>query len=153
MPMRDGFKQPPNHSGIDDWPESSFTSVMRLSVVLLCAICLAGCASRHRSQPAMPGAQAARGTAAPGPAQPNPKMTVTPGRATNGRIAAVNPAGHFVVLTFPLGTMPALEKRLNVYREGLKVGELKVTGPQLDINIDADITAGECRVGDEVRED
>jgi len=80
-------------------------------------------------------------------------MTVTPGRATNGRIAAVNPAGHFVVLTFPLGTMPALEKRLNVYREGLKVGELKVTGPQLDINIDADITAGECRVGDEVRED
>jgi len=86
-------------------------------------------------------------------AKANPSVTVTPGRATTGRIAAVNPAGRFVVLTFPLGTMPPVEKRLNVYRSGLKVGELKVTGPQLDINIDADIVAGECQVGDEVRED
>jgi len=26
---------------------------------------------------------------------------------------------------------------------------VKITGPQLDINIDADIVTGECRVGDE----
>lgn len=44
-------------------------------------------------------------------------------------------------------------KRLNVYRNGLKVGELKVTGPQRDNNTVADIVAGECQVGDEVRED
>jgi hypothetical protein len=55
------------------------------------------------------------------------------------------------VLTFPLGAMPALERRLNVYRNGLKVAEVKITGPQLDINIDADMVAGECRIGDEVR--
>jgi len=36
---------------------------------------------------------------------------------------------------------------------GLKVGELKVSGPQLDVNIDADIIAGECQPGDEVREE
>jgi len=39
------------------------------------------------------------------------------------RVASVNTAGRFVVLTFPLGTMPALEKRMSVYRSGLKVGE------------------------------
>jgi len=70
-----------------------------------------------------------------------------------GRVASVNAPGRFVVLTFPLGSMPALEKRLNVYRRGLKVGELKVSGPQLDVNIDADIIAGECQPGDEVREE
>ena len=90
---------------------------------------------------------------AAGPVNTNRNVIVTPGHSTTGRVAAVNSGGHFVVLTFPLGTMPALEKRLNVYRAGLKVGEVKVSGPQLDINIDADVTAGECRVGDEVREE
>jgi hypothetical protein len=41
---------------------------------------------------------------------------------------------------------------MNVYRRGLKVGEVKVTGPQRDDNIVADITAGEAAVGDEVRD-
>ena len=57
------------------------------------------------------------------------------------------------MLTFPLGTMPPPEKRLNVYRGGLKVAEVKVSGAPLDINVVADIVAGECQVGDEVRED
>ncbi len=70
-----------------------------------------------------------------------------------GRVAAVNAAGRFVVLTFPLGIMPSLEKRLSIYRGGLKTGEVRVTGPQLDINIDADLVVGECHIGDEVRED
>jgi hypothetical protein len=78
-------------------------------------------------------------------------VTVTPSRVTIGRIASVNTAGRFVVLSFPLGTMPASEKRLNVYRKGLKVGEVRVTGQPLDINIVADIVAGECQIGDEVR--
>jgi hypothetical protein len=85
--------------------------------------------------------------------KPKPNVVVTPGHVLTGRVASVNSAGRFVVLTFPLGAMPAMDKRLNVYRNGLKVGELKVTGPQLDINIDADIIAGECQPGDETRED
>jgi len=119
---------------------------MRLPVFLLCFGLFGGCASRHRVAPA---------TAAlpPATAKTNQNVIVTPGRAMSGRVAAVNSAGRFVVLSFPLGSMPPLEKRLNVYRGGLKVGEVKVSGPQLDINIDADIVAGECQPGDEVRED
>jgi hypothetical protein len=79
-------------------------------------------------------------------------LIVTPGK-TSGKIALVNPAGRFVIVTFPPGTMPALEQRLNVYRGGLKIAEIRITGPQRDMNTAADIVAGECQPGDEVRED
>ena len=49
--------------------------------------------------------------------------------------------------------MPALEQRLSVYRDGQKVGEVKVTGPVLDTTIAGDIVAGEAQVGDQVSED
>ena len=49
--------------------------------------------------------------------------------------------------------MPAVDQRLNVYHDGQKTGEVKVTGPTRDTTIAGDITAGEARVGDEVRED
>jgi len=68
-------------------------------------------------------------------------------------VVSVNPTARFVVLTFPIGALPGLEKRLNVYRGGLKVGEIKITGPQRDNNTVADIVTGECQIGDEVRED
>lgn len=90
---------------------------------------------------------------APIPPGTNRNLVVTPGRATTGRVASVNAAGRFVVLTFPLGTMPAQDHRLNVYRGGLKVGEVKITGQPLDVNVVADMIAGESQVGDEVRED
>lgn len=78
---------------------------------------------------------------------------VTPDLALQGRVARVNPQARTVVLSFPLGWLPALERRLNVYRQGIKVGEVKVTGPQMDTNIAADLVAGDAAVGDEVRED
>ena len=59
---------------------------------------------------------------------------------------------RYVVLTCPLGSVPAAERRLSLYRDGLKVGEIKITGPQRDTNTVADIVAGEGRIGDEVRE-
>jgi hypothetical protein len=65
----------------------------------------------------------------------------------------VNSNGRFVVLSYPLGALPAVERRLNVYRGGLKVGEVRVSHWQLDNLAVADILAGECRVGDEARED
>jgi hypothetical protein len=121
---------------------------MRLPVFLLLLL-TAGCIFR-RHTPAAPAS--AHAPVSP-TARTNLALIVTPGQATTGRVASVNTAGRFVVLTFPLGTMPALEKRMSVYRSGLKVGEVKITGPQLDINIDADIVTGDCRVGDEVREE
>jgi len=56
-------------------------------------------------------------------------------------------------MDFPLRRRPALEQRLNVYREGQKVGEVKVSGPAIDTTIAGDVMVGEARVGDEVRED
>jgi hypothetical protein len=47
--------------------------------------------------------------------------------------------------------MAVPEQRLNLYRRGLRVGEVKVTGPQREDNIVADLVAGEAEVGDEVR--
>ena len=63
----------------------------------------------------------------------------------------VNSAGRFVVINFPLGRMPLLDQHLNLYRRGLKVGEVKITGPQQDDNIVGDLVSGEAETGDEAR--
>ena len=79
-------------------------------------------------------------------------LIVTPEAGLQGKVMRTNPAGKFVVLNFPVGHLPSLEQRLSVYRLGLKVGEVKVTGPQLDDNIVGDVVAGEAAVGDVVRD-
>jgi hypothetical protein len=68
-----------------------------------------------------------------------------------GRVARVNENARFAVITFPVGMMPAKDTRLSVYRRGLKVGEVKVTGPQQQDNTVADIVNGEVQPGDELR--
>ena len=83
---------------------------------------------------------------------PRQPLTVTPDNPLVGKVATVNSAGRFVVLSFPVGHLPALEQRLIVNRRGLKVGEVKVTGPQQDENIVADIVAGDAETGDEVKD-
>jgi hypothetical protein len=79
-------------------------------------------------------------------------VIITPEMGLAGKVVSVNAGARFVVLTFPIGQMPALERRLNVYRRGLKVGEVKITGPQRDDNTVADVLAGEAQAGDEVRD-
>ena len=76
---------------------------------------------------------------------------MTPDTQLVGKVSRANQDGRFVVMTFPIGHLPTLNERLNVYRRGLKVGEVRVTGPQLDDNVVGDITAGEAQPGDEVR--
>ena len=56
------------------------------------------------------------------------------------------------MLGFPVGQMPKLEQGLFLYRDGMKVGEVKITGPQRENNIVADLVNGEAQVGDEVRD-
>jgi hypothetical protein len=70
-----------------------------------------------------------------------------------GKVASVNPTLRFVVLDFPLRRMPALDQRLNIYRGGQKVGEVKVTGPSLNTTIAGDLLSGDAQIGDEVSED
>ncbi|HEY5914165.1 MAG TPA: hypothetical protein VJA21_26555 [Verrucomicrobiae bacterium] len=84
--------------------------------------------------------------------QPGQKLILTPETALVGKVIRVNPAARFAVMSFPIGHLPALEQRLSVYRLGLKTGEIKVTGPQLDDKVVGDIAAGEVQPGDEVRD-
>ncbi len=86
------------------------------------------------------------------PAPTADEPVVTPETGTTGKVMTYNDAGRFVVLNFPVGRLPALEQQLFVYRNNLKVGEVKITGPQRDDNIVADLTTGEAQVGDEVRD-
>jgi hypothetical protein len=78
---------------------------------------------------------------------------VTLDEAVLGTVVSVNPALRFLVMDFPVRKLPVLDQRLNVYRNGQKVGEVKVTGPARETTIAGDIIAGAAQVGDEVRED
>jgi hypothetical protein len=70
-----------------------------------------------------------------------------------GRVTLFNPTLRYVVMDFPLRQMPALEQRLSVYREGQRVGEVRISGPIRDTTVAGDVMVGEARVGDEVREE
>jgi hypothetical protein len=120
---------------------------MRFLVVLAGVLVISGCAGKRNSQSQDP-ARVGAGTNSA-----NQKLVVTPATALVGRVVQVNTAGRFVVLNFPLGRMPVLEQRMNLYRSGLKVGEVKITGPQDDDNIVADLLTGDSQVGDQARGD
>jgi hypothetical protein len=135
-----------------------------LSLALSVIVLLSACARRQGlGQPSQtfPGAQSpsAGNRPVPPPAtqarNPEPATSgaiVTPANSRAGRVALVNTSARYVILTYTLGHVPAKNSRLTVYRDGLKVAELQVTEFSRDINTVADIVAGECRVGDEVRD-
>ena len=124
-----------------------------LSVVLLGALAISGCA-RSQAPPVSPERSPER-TSAPGSAAgtpPDQRLIVTPEHGLIGKVVRVNVSGQFVVLNFPRGRVPVLDQHLNVYRFGLKVGEVKVTGPQQEENIVGDLVSGDAQPGDEVRD-
>ena len=88
----------------------------------------------------------------PAPAAVAPQTIVTPDYSLTARVVSYNASGRFVVLSFPPGQMPKLEQSLFLYRGGMKVGEVKITGPQRENNIVADLVTGEASVGSEVRD-
>jgi hypothetical protein len=48
--------------------------------------------------------------------------------------------------------MPKLQQHLFLYRDGLKVAEVKAVGPQQETSIVADIVNGDAQLGDTVRD-
>jgi hypothetical protein len=123
-----------------------------LTVILLCALSLTGCFwKKHTAKQATPPPRAGTPATAKSGSATKQALTVTPENALVGKVALVNSTGRFVVLNFPLGKMAATEQRMDLYRRGLKVGEVKVTGPAREDNIVADLVAGEAEVGDEAR--
>jgi hypothetical protein len=117
--------------------------IYALGTLLLVAVLANGCDLFHHP------AQTAKKPPAAGETTP---AIVTPDNSLTARVVSFNSAGRFVVLVFPVGQMPNLDQELFLYRNGMKVGEVKVTGPQRDNNIVADLVTGEAQVGDEVRD-
>ena len=116
-------------------------------LMMASALVLAGCA-RHRHGEWPPPNLGQIET------RPAPPLIVTPAQGTAGRITSVNSSARYVVIFYSIGVpLLGVEQRLNVYRAGLKVAEIKITGPSRDTNTIADIVAGECQAGDEVRGD
>lgn len=107
--------------------------------LLFVAMLAAGCASHQAKK-------------TPAPVAHTTQTVVTPDNSLSARVASYNAAGRFVVLSFPVSQMPKLEQTLFLYRAGLKVAEVKVTGPQRDNNIVADLISGDAQAGDEVRD-
>ncbi len=105
------------------------------------------------SKPSVPQPESSGVVTAPAePKAPAQKLIVTPENGLVGKVEMVNQNARYVVLSFPIGHLPVMEQRLSVYRRGLKIGEVKVSGPQIEDNVVADIVAGDSEPGDEVRE-
>ena len=79
------------------------------------------------------------------------QMIVTPDNSLAAKVAWYDSAAQCVVLSFSSGQLPKMDQTLFLYRNGLKVGEVKITGPQSDNNIVADLVTGDAQAGDEVR--
>ncbi len=101
-------------------------------------ILLTGC-THFKSKPAAP-------VAAP------TTTVVIPDNSLAGKVVSYNSVGRFVVLNFPSRRMPNTDQRLFLYRSGLRIAEVKVTGPQDDDNIVADLVSGDAQPGYEVRD-
>ncbi|MDE3068736.1 MAG: hypothetical protein KGJ60_14475 [Verrucomicrobiota bacterium] len=111
--------------------------------LLLVGMVVAGCASHKRKPMSGP-------AATPGAGSPQP--IVTPAQSPVARVVSYDAVGRFVILSFPVGQMPPEGRTLSLYRAGLKVGEVRITGPQNEDNVVADLIAGAAQVGDEARE-
>jgi len=137
-----------------------FTAAMKFSAfisLLAAGLLAAGCIS-HKPKPAP--------ATKPTVASPNvnipyvpqatqqsvvPPQIVTPANPLTATVVLYNPTAQFVVLNFPVGQIPALNQTMYLYRAGMKVGEVKISGPQSGENIVADLVTGDAQVGDEVR--
>ena len=125
--------------------------VFRFAAALL-ALISTGCifGHKHKQQPPPPVVDLTTGASVT-PASTN-TFLVTPDLSAVGRVVRVNANLHFVVLTFPIGQTPANGTRMNVYRRGDIVGEVRVTDQQRNNNAIADIVLGDAQNGDEVRQ-
>jgi len=117
-------------------------STMKISTVFLAlvlALATSGCSLfHHKTETSKPAA-----TTKPAP-------IVTPDFSLAAKVVSVNTIGRFVVLSFPASLMPRVDQTLFLYRAGLKTAEVRVTGPQQDNNIVADLVSGDAEVGDTV---
>ena len=109
--------------------------------ILIVAVSLTGCAWMKPKHSA---------TAKPAPVVA--KTIVTPDSSLAAKVVLVNNVIRIVVVNFPEGRMPKLQQPLFLYRGGLKVAEVKISGQPSETLIVADIVSGDAQVGDLVRD-
>lgn len=112
-----------------------------LLAMLVLTLAVSGCFFHHHAR-----------HAAPPPSTELSKPIVTPDNSLAAKVVSVNNVGRFVVLSFPRDRMPKVGQPMFLYRAGLKVADVKITGPQQENNIVADLISGEAQVGDTVRD-
>ena len=117
------------------------TKTAILFSALLFVAAISGCSWFHHSPETRPAAAT------------SPAPIITPDMSLAAQVVSVNNVGRFVVLSFPASQMPKVGQTLFLYRSGLKVAQVNVTGPRQDNNVVADITSGDARVGDTVRDE
>jgi hypothetical protein len=100
------------------------------------------------AEPTLKPAVAPAKTNAP-PAKP---PIVTPDTSLIGKVVKLNETARIVVLEFPIISMPAAGRQLFIYRNDLKVGEVKTTTWQRAELIVADLINGKAQAGDVVRD-
>jgi len=115
-----------------------FTVRMKLSTLLpflIFAIAISGCASKKAVAPPAP-----------------VPVVVTPDNSLSAKVVSCNDAGRFVILNFSVGELPRSGQTLFLYRDGLKVGEVKVNADHRNNYVVADLVNGDAKIGDDVRE-
>ena len=120
----------------------------RALVILSSSFLWAGCGLLN-SPDAVP-ARSGAGAPARGAAQ---SRTLTPVIEPIGHVVVVRSDLRFVVIDFFLSQTPKVDQHLGIYRDGRKVGDVKVSEQNNVSFVAADIVAGEAKVGDEVRPD
>jgi len=113
--------------------------------LFLAGFLAAGCASHHHAAAPQPAPASYNASVNTGP-------IVTPDTSLTAKVVRYNSVGRFVVLSFPVGQMPQNSQTFFLYRAGMKVGQIKITGPQRDNDTVADLVEGDAQEGDEVRE-
>lgn len=127
------------------------------SVAIATSIVLTGCrAPEDPDRPASSGPVSTKGGGLLRPAaSPTETTNTAPAGATvlpaSGRVHSLNPGLRFLVADYTLGGMPPLHSRLGVYRNDERIGEIRLSGPERNGFVAADILEGILQVGDEIR--
>jgi hypothetical protein len=71
--------------------------------------------------------------------------------AANGKVISFREDLQFAVIQFSNGIVPDIGRRMGIYRNGKRVGEIKISGPHRNDLTVGDLREGECQPGDEIR--
>ena len=115
--------------------------------LLFAGLLFAGCSWHKSASPSTP--KPTKASSASNAAQ---RSIVTPDVSLTARVVLYNDVGRFAILGFPVGQMPKAGASLFLYRNGLKVAEVKVNPMQSDTYVVADLVSGTAQVGDDVRD-